>query len=201
VVKHNMVLKAAVLASLMAIPGMAWADNNGLVAPVTVDGTSVSTGVTEITGTTYEVGQTGSTVSLGGFITNTPEVFSVIAGSAEPATVTVSGKTIKTYSMKAQKGGVINVGDESTESVTIKGITNNETESSGLYSQLSGSSVTVKANTIDISTKATDKPAIVVMNSTQKSEAPSDAASMTLTGDTINISAPTWVSAIIPMVR
>jgi outer membrane autotransporter protein len=187
----NLLLKAAVLTSLMATPGMAWA-NNGLVAPVSVDGEYVSTGVTEINDTTCDVGKTGSTVILGGFSTNTPEVFSVIAGSDQPATVTVSGKTITSYSMKAQKGGVINVGDESTESVTITGITNGGTESSGLYSELSGSSVTVKAKTINISTQASAKPAVVVMNSTQETDAPADAASMTLTGDTINISAPTW---------
>jgi outer membrane autotransporter protein len=192
VVKHNMVLKAAVLASLMAIPGMAWADNNGLVAPVLVDGTNDPSVITEITGSTYNVGKAGSTVSLGGFITTNGKVFSVIAGSAQPATVTVSGKTITSYTMQAQAGGTVNVGDESTESVTITGVTNNGTENSGLLA-LPESSVTVKAKTINISTEATDdESAVVVQNGTQKSEAPEGAASLTLEGDTINISAPTW---------
>ena len=191
-VNKSKMLTAAVLASLMAIPGMANA-NYGLIAPYKVDGTAVEEAVQEIASDKVNIGDKGKVITFGAFGLDT-HAYSILSSAegGKPTTVTVNGSQVHSYAVKAQEGSTINIGDSDTDTVTIDGATFKAGENTGL-TVIKGSHVTINAKTIDISTKAEgDEAAIEVQNSTQKETAPEGASSLTLKGDTINITSPNW---------
>ena len=89
------------------------------------------------------------------------------------------------------KGAALTIGGADTDSVTING-SGNDLGGFGIITQTSGNT-TVQAKHISINTTSASayRGAVWAQNNTQYETAPTNAASITLTGDTIDISAPT----------
>lgn len=190
--RRNKVLEAVVLASLMAIPGMAGAEAWYAVGPVSVDGGEASKTVVVSNPTApYQVGKAGSAVEVGDFgLKDRTDRYSALA-VLSPSEVVFTGRTISTKALEAEGGAKIVVGDADTESVTIAGDEN----TTGLGSlrfdgEAGGTSITVTAKNIDVSTAGSGDgvSAIWGQNGTQSETAPEGAASVTLKGDTIHTS-------------
>lgn len=152
--RRNKVLEAVVLASLMAIPGMAGAEAWYAVGPVSVDGGEASKTVVVSNPTApYQVGKAGSAVEVGDFgLKDRTDRYSALA-VLSPSEVVFTGRTISTKALEAEGGAKIVVGDADTESVTIAGDEN----TTGLGSlrfdgEAGGTSITVTAKNIDVST-------------------------------------------------
>lgn len=192
--RRNKVLEAVVLASLMAIPGMAGAEAWYAVGPVSVDGGEASKTVVVSNPTApYQVGKAGSAVEVGDFgLKDRTDRYSALA-VLSPSEVVFTGRTISTKALEAEGGAKIVVGDADTESVTIAGDENTVGLSSMRFNgEEEGTSVTVTAKDIQVSTAGSDDTlsAIWGQNSTQSETAPEGAASVTLKGDTIHIQSP-----------
>lgn len=185
------VLKALILGSLVtvSVPGVAGAATTD-IGPVTVDGVVIEPS-TE--GTTTTVGKEGSTVSIGHYT----EGYTYSSYLFGEQTVTIQGKEISTSSINPQSGTTLNIGGNTTDSVTIKGSGEEQWGGCGIMTLHNGNDspsaphTTIQAKNISISTDSSDWAAIWVQNNTDKNPAPENATSITLTGDTIDISAPT----------
>ncbi|MCH3949679.1 MAG: autotransporter outer membrane beta-barrel domain-containing protein [Acidaminococcus sp.] len=178
-VKKNMVLKAAVLASLMAIPGIASAGWSK-VGPITQDGETVSETVkyTEA----HTVDASGSTISIGTFEGAGSDQYSVLSvGQGGSASITAGSVTSKL--LDAESGGKINISSTGTVSIS----TNDDVLPS--VRAITGANVTISANTINISNDSKDDSsgAVWAQNNTSDEKASEDTASVKLTADKINI--------------
>lgn len=192
--RKNKALEAVVLASLLAIPGMAGAEAWYAVGPVSVDGGEASKTVVVSNPTaTYQVGKAGSAVEVGDFgLKDRTDRYSALA-VLSPSEVVFTGRTISTKALEAEGGAKIVVGDADTESVTIAGDENTTGLGSLRFNgEEEGTSVTVTAKDIQVSTAGSDDTlsAIWGQNGTQSETAPEGAASVTLKGDTIHIQSP-----------
>lgn len=185
------VLKALILGSLVtvSVPGLAGAETTKPademvteIGPVTVDG-SITTSETATA-----VGKEGSTVSI-----------AQVEGSGDTYSIKLKGEqALEVQGSDIYSGGIfvyqnagLTIGNSSTDSVTINGSGNG----SGGFGLLSGTSGNVKIQAKHISINTTSasayRGAVWAQNNTSYETAPTNAASITLTGDTIDISAPT----------
>lgn len=173
--RKNKALEAVVLASLMAIPGMAGAEARYAVGPVSVDGGEASKTVVVSNPTApYQTGKAGSVVEVGDFEAGGDGRYSVVTVQ-KPAKVVLEGRTISTKALWAEGGSQIVVGGADTETVTIAGDENTVGLSSMRFNgEEEGTSVTVTAKDIQVSTAGSDDTlsAIWGQNSTQSETAP-----------------------------
>lgn len=185
------VLKALILGSLVtvSVPGLAGAETTKPademvteIGPVTVDG-SITTSETATA-----VGKEGSTVSIAQ-VEGSGDTYSIKLKGEQ--TAEVQGKDILSGGMIVYKGAALTIGGADTDSVTING-SGNDLGGFGIITQTSGNT-TVQAKHISINTTSASayRGAVWAQNNTQYETAPTNAASITLTGDTIDISAPT----------
>lgn len=185
------VLKALILGSLVtvSVPGLAGAETTKPademvteIGPVTVDG-SITTSETATA-----VGKEGSTVSIAQ-VEGSGDTYSIKLKGEQ--TAEVQGKDILSGGMIVYKGAALTIGGADTDSVTING-SGNDSGGFGIITQTSGNT-TVQAKHISINTTSASayRGAVWAQNNTQYETAPTNAASITLTGDTIDISAPT----------
>lgn len=174
---------------ILAIPEMAGAATS--IGPVTVDG--VNTPVSTEETTTTVVGKAGSSVSIGKMEGTDPYSFYLVGDQK----VDVLGKKVDSSAMMAANGSNLQAGNGDTDTVTITGnpVASDSKSAWGQYGIMSygtGAKVTIQAKNIAISTKSEDpySGAIWAQNNTETATAPTDAASISLTGDTISITAP-----------
>lgn len=184
---RNSVLTALVLGGLvsMSIPGVAGAAPTTEIGEITVDGATTEPSTSE---TTTSVGKAGSAVSIAQYKeSDTYSLFLV-----NPQTVNVQGKSIDTSGMVVADGATVNVNGTDSVTITASG------ENWGGYGIMTLHDVgvadsphtSIQAKNISISTDSQTCSAVWVQNDTQTETAPSNAASISLTGDTINITSP-----------
>lgn len=186
--RKNKALEAVVLASLLALPVMASAQSRYGVGPVTVDGTAA-----EVTkeGAVATLGKEGSVVSIGKMAGEDPYSFFLVGNQK----VDVLGKKVDSSAMMAALGSNLQAGNGNTDTVTITGNPVASEPAWGQYGIMAygqGAKVTVQAKNIAISTKSENpySGAVWAQNNTSDKVAPKDAASVSLNGDTISITAP-----------
>ena len=188
--RKKAILEALVLSSIMTltIPEMAGAETN--IGPVTVDG-AAATVAKEGAATT--VGKTGSAVSIGKMEGTDPYSF-VLVGDQK---VDVLGKKVDSSAMMAKLGSNLQAGNGNTDTVTITGnpVASESKSAWGQYGIMAlgqGAKVTVQAKNIAISTKSENpySGAVWAQSNTSDKGDPKNAASVSLNGDTISITAP-----------
>ena len=185
------VLKALILGSLVtvSVPGVAGAETTKPademiteIGPVKVDG-SITTSETATA-----VGKEGSTVSIAQ-VEGNGDTYSIKLKGEQA--LEVQGSDIYSGGIFVYQNAGLTIGNSSTDSVTINGSGNG----SGGFGLLSGTSGNVKIQAKHISINTTSasayRGAVWAQNNTSYETAPTNAASITLTGDTIDISAPT----------
>ena len=185
------VLKALILGSLVtvSVPGVAGAETTKPademiteIGPVKVDG-SITT-----SDTATAVGKEGSTVSIAQ-VEGNGDTYSIKLKGEQA--LEVQGSDIYSGGIFVYQNAGLTIGNSSTDSVTINGSGNG----SGGFGLLSGTSGNVKIQAKHISINTTSasayRGAVWAQNNTSYETAPTNAASITLTGDTIDISAPT----------
>ena len=188
--REKATLEGMILGSIMAmaISGVAGATAN--IGPVTVDGAA-----TEVSGdgTAITAGKPGSNVSIGQMEGTDPYSFFLVGEQK----VSVSGKKVDTSGMMVALGSDLQVGNTNTDTVTITGnqVPSDSKSAWGEYGTMAygaGAKATVQAKNIAVSTKSDDPyaGAVWAQNNTGNQNAPKNAASISLTGDTISITAP-----------
>lgn len=175
------ILGVLVLGSLMTLSGGVANAADNYVGKVIVDGTEQ----TDIDpNTDFTIGKDGSTVQVA-----TAEGNSIFLGGTNKVTANVLGKTITTNHLTAWEDEILNIGNESTESVTI---TNEDGDAVYALHHSAvpgkGGTVTITGKTIDISAAGNVEPAAVLaQNGTETETMPPDSAHLTLQGDTIKL--------------
>ncbi len=194
--KKTKVLEALILSSLLTMPSLASADNTWL-GKVMVDGNE-KMAITEDDGPLI-AGQDGSTVIIEKFVTNgkdkVNDTYSALF-QGQFLGLEVRGKTITSNGVLAANGSFVTVGNSATDAISITG----SGDSEGRYGILSlhstgkewpqASHVMVEGKTINISTESKIGAALWAQNGTQKVTAPKDAASITVKGETVNLTSP-----------
>ncbi len=193
--KKAKVLEALILSSLLTMPSLASADNTWL-CKVMVDGNEK---MATDDGGPLIAGQDGSTVTIEKFVTNgkdkVNDTYSALF-QGQFRDLEVRGKTITSNGILAANGSAVTVGNSATDAISITG----SGDSEGRYGILSlhstgkewpqASHVMVEGKTINISTESKIGAALWAQNGTQKVTAPKDAASITVKGETVNLTSP-----------
>ncbi len=188
--KTNKILEAVILSSLLTMPALVSAENVQFQLGDVMVNEELKVATNQ--GGPLIAGEEGSTVSIEKASGN--DTYSALFAGNNKGLV-VKGKTITSNSVLVASGATAAVGNSSTDAVTITG----RGEAWGKFGILAldddktasnAPHVTVEGKTVTISTDSKNGAALWVQNNTQLASAPDEVASITVTGDAINLTAP-----------